>query len=362
MIQFYLLGVTVVLSGVNGFVSNKTVEGYPHGFIPDCPGSMKPAIISKQNLKFIEIYISGVKVPIGKRNKYTYDTMADMANDPTMDYSKRTLFYVGGYMDTINYPLGKTIEIYYKKRGYNVWILDSLRFMVLEYPVAVRFMRTLARHVAEMIVAVTQANVGFDPKKFDLTGFSLGAQTMSYIAKFYRDMTGVKFSRVTALDPSGLCFRNRGPDERVDIEDADRVDTIMTNIDNWGSPAPVGHVNFYINGGEKQPGQVQWTKCDVGCCHFRAYFLNIAALENDDKFIGVKCNSVQEARENRCYDNQPLETNVIGFNTNFSKPGIYYVPTTNMFPYYLGKKGLKKGNDAFSVFLREANKDDVLYL
>ncbi|XP_053607008.1 lipase member H-B-like isoform X3 [Plodia interpunctella] len=327
-----------------------------------CPGSLKPVTISKENLRYVEIYVSGAKAPQGKRILYTYQTMAAMAKDPTMDYSRRTLFYIGGYMDTADYPLGTTMEIFYKKKGYNVWLLDALRFMINEYPVAVRFMPTVAEIVVDMIINLEKANVGFDPKKFDLAGFSLGAQTMGYIGKYYRKRTGVKFSRMTALDPSGLCFRNRKPDERLDTEDADEIVAIMTNIDNWGSPAPVGHVNFYVNGGEKQPGQIQWTKCEVGCSHFRAYFLNLAALDNDDQFIGVKCNSVQEARDNQCYRNKPLVTNVAGWNTNFSNPGIFYLPTGNIYPYFIGKRGLKEGNDAFSVNLRAANKDDIVYL
>ncbi|XP_053607007.1 pancreatic lipase-related protein 2-like isoform X2 [Plodia interpunctella] len=361
MFLLYVVPVlTILASSVNAFISNKTLEGYPAGFLPDCPGSLKPVTISKENLRYVEIYVSGAKAPQGKRILYTYQTMAAMAKDPTMDYSRRTLFYIGGYMDTADYPLGTTMEIFYKKKGYNVWLLDALRFMINEYPVAARAMLGVADRVAEMLAYLT-ATTKFDPKKLDMIGVSLGGHTISFIAKRFTKLTGMKISRLTGLDPAGPCFRDHDPEGRLDDSDADFVDVIKTNIEGYGMAAPIGHVNIYVNGGEFQPGDFYWLTCSTFCSHIRAFTLWVAALFSPpNSFIAMKCDSVQEARDHKCYKRKPLETNVLGPDVDRNKTGIYYLATSNFFPYYLGKGGLKKNSDYFTKRLKEINSMDVL--
>ncbi|XP_060802493.1 lipase member H-like [Amyelois transitella] len=224
---------------------------------------------------------------------------------------------------------------------------------------AARFTRTVGRHTAEMLANLTKISP-FDPKKLDILGLSLGGQIMSFLAKHYYALTGVKISRLTALDPSGPCFRNLGPDERLDQDDADLVDVISTNIDGFGMATPVGHVNFYVNGGEFQPGDILWMPCNVFCSHIRSFTIWLAALDNPDSFIAVQCDSVQDARYNKCHDREPMVTNIMGLNVDRNKPGIFYLATHNNFPYYLGVKGLKKRSDYFSAKLRFINAKDVM--
>lgn len=67
----------------------------------------------------------------------------------------------------------------------------------------------------------------------------------------------------------------------------------------------------------------------------------ILSFDYPDKFVAVQCDSVADARHGNCY-NKPLKTNVLGPKTNFSQPGIYYLPTSETAPYFIGAKGLKK--------------------
>ncbi|XP_060802601.1 lipase member H-like [Amyelois transitella] len=219
----------------------------------------------------------------------------------------------------------------------------------------------VGKHVGEMLAHLT-ATSKFDPKKLDVVGLSLGGQTMSFIAKSFTQLTGQKISRLTALDPAGPCFRNRGPEGRLDESDADFVDVIATNIDGYGMAAPVGHVNFYVNGGEIQPGDIYWILCNTLCSHARVYFLWLAALENPNSFIAMKCDSVQDARDRKCYDRRPMVTNVLGLNVNRNETGIFYLATTNVFPYHMGTRGLKKKNDFFAKHLADINVNDILKL
>ncbi|XP_053607004.1 lipase member H-like isoform X2 [Plodia interpunctella] len=358
--MLYLMCAPIIFESVTSMYSNKALEGYPSGYLAECPGSTKPAIITNKSLKYLTITVSGANPNVPQmRKKYNYFQMKEMSKDPTMDYSKRTMLYVGGFLDSPNFPFARTIEIYYKRLGFNVWLLDVNRFTTMEYPAAARFTRTVGKHTAEMLANLT-STTALNPKKLDILGLSLGGQTMSFIAKYYTALTGLKLSRLTALDPSGPCFRTLGPEDRLDLNDADLVDVVSTNIDGFGMATPVGHVNFYVNGGEYQPGDIFWMPCNVLCSHIRSYTIWLAALDNPDSFLAVRCDSVQDARDNKCYDKEPMVTNVMGLKVDRNKPGIFYLPTNNNFPYYLGVGGLKKRSDYFSAKLNSINAKDVM--
>lgn len=61
------------------------------------------------------------------------------------------------------------------------------------------------------------------------------------------------------LDPAGPLFESQDPRARLDSSDADFVDVIHSNGENLilgglGSSQPMGHVDFYPNGGRMQKG------------------------------------------------------------------------------------------------------------
>ncbi|XP_072947741.1 lipase member H-like isoform X3 [Epargyreus clarus] len=310
----------------------------------DCPGSDKEAVITKKSLKYLSFYVqSRGNMFTARRRKYTYYQMNELAKDPDIDFSKKTMLYVGGFLDSPNFPLAINLGAVYSDLGYNIMLLDTNMFTTVDYPIASRFMRPVGKHAATMLAELT--NLGLDPKKLEIVGLSLGGQTASFIAKNYRLLTGVNIARLTGLDPAGPCFRNLGPEDRIDESDADFVDIVDTNIDAYGMAAPVGHVNFYVNGGEYQPGDIYWLYCTVMCSHIRSYTLWLAALQHPKSFIAMQCDSVQQARDRNCYDRKPQVTNVLGLNTDQTKRGIFYLATDHSYPFYLGEKGLKREND-----------------
>lgn len=222
-------------------------------------------------------------------------------------------------------------------------------------------MRPVGEHAAKMLFKMTK--LGLNPKQLELVGLSLGAHTISYIATNFREISGMNISRLTGLDPAGPCFRNLGPEDRLDASDADFVDFIGTNIDVMGSARPAGHVNFYVNGGENQPGDLDlWLACQTFCSHVRSLTLWISAIQHPKQFVGIKCDSVQQARESACYDRVPMETNVMGLMTNKSNTGIFFLATDHKYPYYMGKNGMKKEYEFWTNRLAEFNKDDVIKL
>lgn len=64
---------------------------------------------------------------------------------------------------------------------------------------------------------------------------------------------------LAGLDPAGPLFESQDPRARLDQTDADFVDVIHSNGENLilgglGSSQPMGHVDFYPNGGRMQKG------------------------------------------------------------------------------------------------------------
>ncbi|KAJ2943599.1 hypothetical protein O0L34_g16708 [Tuta absoluta] len=356
----YVVSCMFFAGTVTSMRSTKSLEGYPVGFLADCPGTTNEVIISKKSLKHLTFTVHGPGPAFSaKRTKYTYYQMKYLVKDPKFNLTKKTFLYVGGWLDSPGFPWGIVLAKHYTDLGYNVLMLDTNTFTTFDYPKAARYMRPVGRHVAEMLANLTK--LGLNPKKLEVLGLSLGGQTISFIAKNYRMMTGMNISRLTALDPSGPCFRNLGPEDRLDQSDADFVDVVDTNIDGYGMAAPVGHVNFYVNGGEYQPGDIWWIPCDIVCSHIRSYFLWISSLQNPNSFLAVKCDSVQQARNKECFKNKPQVTNILGLNTDRTKKGIFYLATSNEFPYYLGEKGLTDESDVFQQRLKELNmKTEVL--
>ncbi|KAM3955494.1 pancreatic lipase-related protein 2 [Aphomia sociella] len=315
---------------------HRNEEGYPKGLMSVCPGSTKPAKIPNSQLKYLGFVVQGKD---RSRKKYTYWTAKNIANDPRIDFKRKTLLVLLGYLDSSNFPISSMFANEYEGLGYNIIIVDNQRFATVHYYLASRLMRPVGKLVAEILVKLT--HLGLDPSKLELLGFSLGGQTVSYVAKNYKQMTGRNISKITALEPSGPCFRHLGPDDRLAASDADFVEAIHTNIDGYGMATQMGHVDFYINGGEYQPSDLSMFPCVSTCSHFRVLPIWISAMKNPKSFIAIKCDSIQQARDSDCYNRVQLETNYLGPKVNKSSQGIFYLSTSKSFPFYLGLDGLK---------------------
>lgn len=220
-------------------------------------------------------------------------------------------------------------------------------------------MRPVGKHVAEVLVQLTES--GLDPGLVELVGFSLGGQTVSYIARNFQNMTGKNISTIVSLEPSGPCFRTLDATDRLDKSNADFVQVIHTNIDTFGMATPMGHVDFYVNGGEFQPSDLDLYPCTSTCSHFRVLALWLAALKFPRKFLGLQCQNLQQARDGNCYRNIPQVVNEMGLDINKSKQGIFYLATSKGYPYYMGSKGLREDYAYWKIIsdINEGNETEV---
>lgn len=84
-----------------------------------------------------------------------------------------------------------------------------------------------------------------------MIGFSLGAHTAGLIAQY---LQSGKLKRITGLDPAKPMFVLLKAAKRLSEKDAVFVDVVHTDVLQRGILQPLGHVDFYVNGGIEQPG------------------------------------------------------------------------------------------------------------
>ncbi|XP_076240395.1 phospholipase A1 [Calliopsis andreniformis] len=182
--------------------------------------------------------------------------------------------------------------------GGNTWnyYKAAVNTRVVGYQIA-RFLE----HVENITSILSTSNdINWGP--LHLVGHSLGAHICGFAAKeLRRRQSKWKVERITGLDPAQPCFKNADPSVKLHKSDALFVDVIHTNGRllsqiGLGLPEPIGHVDFYPNGGRSQPGCVRMNSSYFEylpiplqainksiCSHGRSYIYLIESLISDIK-------------------------------------------------------------------------------
>jgi len=175
-----------------------------------------------------------------------------------------------------------------------------------------------------------------NPQNVHLFGYSLGAHVSGFAGKFSQSEYNWKFGRISALDAASPLFESY-PGSHLITEDATFVDAIHTSAGTniltgqLGFTKPVGHVDFYPNGGAKQPhcGILSLT-CNHGSSV--TYMETSLTAQTSCPLKAFKCLDWNEFNSGKCADTKGESS--LGFpSASHPGRGNHYLKTQKNYPY-----------------------------
>lgn len=195
--------------------------------------------------------------------------------------------------------IGKFIGVLLRSADANVIAVDWVYGASGVYYSAVENVVKLGIEISRFLSKLLA--LGVSESSVHIIGVSLGAHVGGLVGHFYKGQLG----RITGLDPAGPEYTRASLEERLDPGDALFVEAIHTDTDNLGIRIPVGHVDYYVNGGQDQPGCPSFLHAGYSyliCDHMRAVYLYISALENSCPLMAFPCTSYKAFLAGHCLD------------------------------------------------------------
>nr|XP_003469339.2 phospholipase A1 member A [Cavia porcellus] len=175
------------------------------------------------------------------------------------------------------------------------WVYGSTGVYYSAVDNVVKLSLEISRFLSKLLV------LGVSESSIHIIGVSLGAHVGGMVGHFYKGQLG----RITGLDPAGPEYTRASLEERLDPGDALFVEAIHTDTDNLGIRIPVGHVDYFVNGGQDQPGCPLFIHAGYSyliCDHMRAVHLYISALENSCPLVAFPCANYKAFLAGQCLD------------------------------------------------------------
>ncbi|XP_078337274.1 pancreatic lipase-related protein 2-like [Crassostrea virginica] len=267
--------------------------------------------------------------------------------------NRPTVFITHGFTDTATkgWPLTMK-DALLRKDDMNVITVDWSRgTQGFEYRQSASNTQVVGATIANMVKAL-RVSAQLSLHTVHLIGHSLGAHTMGYAGDLLRKQNLGKVGRITGLDPAGLHFERFNQHRRLDASDAEFVDIIHSNGASllemaFGIRIPTGHVDFYPNGGTRQPGcQSNWMQSihpflsgrinvmmnNVGCSHSRAIHFFIESINSACEFRAYRC-TTHLSIPKTCALSCAQGCNRMGYHATKTKPGRFYLKTNAAPPY-----------------------------
>ncbi|XP_045470697.1 pancreatic lipase-related protein 2-like [Harmonia axyridis] len=241
-----------------------------------------------------------------------------------------TKIIIHGFMSSIKqevFTLNK--DAFLKTGDYNVIGMDWSALCEFEYLSAMRGAQIASQYLVEMVEWLVMQGVSL--KDMHLVGHSLGAHVAGMAGSKLRSG---KVSRITGLDPALPGYNERGPHVKLDPSDAELVEVIHTYMKILGYARPLGHIDFYANGGRYQPGcpdiyDIWKIGESLHCNHARSYQYFAESVVNPKAFKCTRCVSVEEALGENCFE----ETDIYLGQPSTYRSGLYFFRTRKTQPY-----------------------------
>jgi hypothetical protein len=185
-------------------------------------------------------------------------------------------------------------------------------------------------------------------------GFSLGAHLCGFFGKMLKEMSekviytrDYDLKRIIALDPAGPIFDDPLQNARLTLNagDAYYVEVVKTNTETLGYTRPLGHLDFYINGGYRQPWCPlpsfpkffdRWYN-KARCSHVHAYALFMKYFNNDVPCYFAKYSRDKMRREKNFVHTKQLIESKFKIPCKNNRP-VVYLGDLSARSYYLNGK------------------------
>lgn len=247
------------------------------------------------NVKIRLLLYTRANVTCGKLLSHT-----NLSTNPHFNLSKPTTFIIHGYRPTGSPPMwvNKIRELLLEREDVNLIVVDwNYGAANVNYFKAVENTKTAAENLTAFIELMQKQ--GASLSTIHMIGISLGAHISGFVGANLMGSIG----RITALDPAGPQFTGTSTDQRLDSSDAQFVDVLHTDIDALGFREPLGHIDFYANGGTDQPGCPKtifsggsYFKCD----HQRSVLLYMESVNRSCAIKAFPCSSYKDFLDGEC--------------------------------------------------------------
>ncbi|XP_074550575.1 phospholipase A1 member A isoform X2 [Halichoeres trimaculatus] len=233
---------------------------------------------------------------------FTQESLTDSQKPSYFNISCPTKVIVHGYRALGSKPswVKELAWSLLRAQDANVVVVDWIYGASFAYNLVVENYKEVAVQISVLINQLQKH--GCKLESFHFIGVSLGAHVAGFVGTLFEG----KIGRITGLDPAGPMFKGADTFDRLDPSDAQFVDAIHTDSDYFGISIPVGHVDFFLNGGKDQTGCARSRFASmygyVICDHMRALHVYMSALNGSCPLVGIPCSSYEDFLKGSCVD------------------------------------------------------------
>ncbi|XP_070832374.1 phospholipase A1 member A isoform X2 [Chaetodon trifascialis] len=233
---------------------------------------------------------------------FTQESLSETQQSSYFNMSRSTKVIIHGYRAMGSKPswVMELARALLRVQDVNVLVVDWVYGASFAYNLVVENYKEVAVQISVLINQLQKH--GCKLESFHFIGVSLGAHVAGFVGTLFEG----KIGRITGLDPAGPMFKGADTFDRLDPSDAQFVDAIHTDSDYFGISIPVGHVDFFLNGGKDQTGCARSRFASmygyVICDHMRALHVYMSALNGSCPLMGIPCFSYEDFLKGRCVD------------------------------------------------------------
>lgn len=231
-------------------------------YIPPSETGVKFIVSTPTGRFYIPYHTPRISSEANNCSDYEYDLIKIYRS---IDPKKNIIFIIGGFIDIGPKEWALDLEDrLHKLRDVNIVQVTWNGGNQLPYMRAVSSTKIVARQISvflHYVASLQRTTLGdeYFAGKLEFVGHSLGAHIAGFVGQ---DLNG-RVGRIVALDPAGPMFSDNPLEHRLDKSDAQLVEAFHTNADYsygvyLGILKHVGHIDYYPNGGNKQPVSRPW--------------------------------------------------------------------------------------------------------